>query len=279
MQKEELMAQHLKGPKGIGKLNRALKNLAKEALMKFNIAIMSSSYFHRLNERAEAADDLELLRCLSDRHTSLLLKAMSGSKSQLRQDLFVLSETDFKSDGFFVEFGATNGVDLSNTYLLEKEFGWNGILAEPARRWHEDLRRNRSCNIETDCVWRESNSILTFNEVESGEYSTISSFNSLDGHRKRRRQGKSYEVRTISLQDLLAKYSAPRDIDYLSIDTEGSEFEILSHFDFEKYKFRIITCEHNFSPARERIFSLLTRNGYVRKFEKLSSFDDWYVRN
>ena len=51
------------------------------------------------------------------------------SKSQLKQDIFVLLETGFKRNGFFVEFGATNGIDLSNTYLLEKRFGWNGILA------------------------------------------------------------------------------------------------------------------------------------------------------
>jgi hypothetical protein len=77
---------------------------------------------------------------------------------------------------------------------------------------------------------------------------------------------------------LLDKYKAPRCIDYLSIDTEGSEYEILSNFDFERYQFRAITCEHNFQPAREKIYSLLTGKGYTRKFDKLSKFDDWYLR-
>ena len=140
--------------------------------MRFNIAVMSASYLRRLNQRAEAADDLELLRAFP-RNTSLLLSTLSHSKSQLRQDLFVLAELDFKRGGFFVEFGATNGVDMSNTYLLEKDFAWKGILAEPARRWHNDLRNNRTCDIETNCVWRESNSLLAFNEVEVGEFSTI----------------------------------------------------------------------------------------------------------
>jgi len=52
-------------------------------------------------------------------------------------------------------------------------------------------------------------------------------------------------VKTISLEDLLGKYDAPSVIDYLSIDIEGSEFEILSSFNFEKYKFKIITGENN----------------------------------
>ena len=78
------------------------------------------------------------------------------SKAQLKQDVFALIENDFKRDGFFVEFGAANGVHLSNTYLLEKEFGWRGILAEPARMWHADLQRNRTCAIEMDCVWSKS---------------------------------------------------------------------------------------------------------------------------
>ena len=63
----------------------------------------------------------------------------------------------------------------------------------------------------------------------------------------------------------------------MSIDTEGSEFEILSAFNFEKYKFKVITCEHNFTSNGEKIFNFLTKKGYVRKYNNISKFDDWYV--
>jgi FkbM family methyltransferase len=207
-----------------------------------------------------------------------MLTALRHSRSQLGQDLFVLTEVGFKQNGYFVEFGATDGVDGSNSWLLEKQFAWSGVVAEPARRWHQQLKMNRDCIIETDCVWSESNSVLTFNEADLGEYSTIDSFSASDLHGRDRVAGKKYDVNTISLEGLLEKHGAPRQIDYLSIDTEGSEYAILSNFNFDKYQFRVITCEHNFTPARDKIHDLLTRNGYLRKLRFGSFFDAWYVK-
>ena len=85
-------------------------------------------------------------------------------------------------------------------------------------------------------------------------------------------------MNTISLDDLLAKYEVPTHIDYLSIDTEGSEFDILECFDFSRYDFRVITCEHNHSPTREKLLRLLGGHGYERKYAGLTQFDDWYVK-
>jgi hypothetical protein len=94
-----------------------------------------------------------------------------------------------------------------------------------------------------------------------------------------RQSGKHYGVDTISLNDLLEQFNAPSRIDYLSIDTEGSELRILSSLDFQKYDIRIITVEHNGTQQREKIFSLLSSKGFVRKFQEFSLFDDWYVKN
>ena len=207
-----------------------------------------------------------------------LLNLIEKSKSQIGQDLFVLNQTNYRRNGFFVEFGATNGLLNSNTYLLEKEFDWTGILAEPAKVWVKDLKNNRpNCAIETFSVWKESNSIVTFNETSDPELSTIDEFMLTDAHAASRVRRKKYDVQTISLLDLLVKNMAPKVIDYLSIDTEGSEFEILNAFDFMKYVFRVITVEHNRTVQRELIYSLLTKNGYVQKFKDVSDFDDWYV--
>ena len=208
----------------------------------------------------------------------ILCKFAGESKSQLKQDLFVLSELGFKRNGYFVEFGATNGLYLSNTYLLEKKFGWLGIVAEPLKSKYAELIRNRSCHIEDKCVWKNSGELLKFLEANDQDLSTIFEYQDKDLHRESRKNGQISDVETISLNDLLKKYNAPRLIDYLSIDTEGSEFEILSNFNFEKYEFRVITVEHNYTNQREAIYNLLTSFGYKRKFEKLSEFDDWYIR-
>ena len=262
-------------------IKQALKALAKQTLEPFDLVLTRHSHLRQLtksnDQNCKAAADMSFLIRLPPDHASLALSHLAKSKSQLRQDLFVLSELDFKKNGFFVEFGATNGIDLSNTYLLETEFQWNGILAEPARCWHGDLMHNRRCRIETNCVWSKSGATLTFNEVDAAELSTISEYSSSDLHHRARTRGRNYDVRTISLADLLEKYDAPRQVDYLSIDTEGSEYEILSSLDLDRYRFRVITCEHNYTSARQRIYDLLTARGYVRKFEEISAFDDWYV--
>jgi FkbM family methyltransferase len=266
------------------KLNRgervllSIKKFVRERLKSLDIGIVKYSRLEDLVEKARVADYIQTLLELPHQDAEQLLKLLPGSRSQLGQDLFVLSELNFKRGGFFCEFGAASGVEYSNSFLLEKEFGWSGILAEPARRWHQSLRENRNCTIETDCVWSESNSILKFNEVEFGELSTIDTYSSLDHHAPERKQGRTYDVKTISLLDLLDKHHAPKDIDFISIDTEGSELEILSKFDFDKYRFKTIAVEHNFTPQRDEIFSLLAGHGYVRKFEGASRFDDWYVR-
>ena len=88
----------------------------------------------------------------------------------------------------------------------------------------------------------------------------------------------TYNVKTVSLVDLLNHWQAPTVIDYLSIDTEGSELEILLDFDFDIYDISVITCEHNYSDNRDKLYKLLVGNGYTRILDNISMFDDWYVR-
>lgn len=251
---------------GIGVTSRAnLINLRKKQILHNSML----AKIELLNSMPE-----ELLSSSTTRSISF---ALGHSTSQLGQDLLALIVSRFKHQGYFVEFGATNGKDLSNSFMLEKKYGWNGILAEPAVSWHKYLEENRNCFLEFKCVWKESNAELIFNEVPYLELSTIDTFSYEDMHLQDRKFGRRYLVETITLNEMLLKYSAPYFIDYLSVDTEGSEYEILRSFDFSKHKFAFISCEHNFTSNRERIAELLSLNGYKRILENVSKFDDWFV--
>lgn len=248
-----------------GNLRRFIKRFTAQC----GIGVTSADRLAFLEEAAP--DGPELLRTFAD---SLGVKECGTS--QLGQDLVALLHSGAKRGGFFVEFGATDGISLSNTLLLEKKFGWTGILAEPARCWHAALKENRTAVIDTDCVWSSTGSMLQFNMPSAGELSTIASFSDCDSHGHERQRGETFDVRTVSLVDLLDRHHAPKHIDYLSIDTEGSEFAILNAFDFNRYRFGLITCEHNYTPERQKLHSLLSAHGYTRKFTTLSKWDDWY---
>ena len=178
--------------------------------------------------------------------------------------------------GYFLEFDAINGIDLRNTYLLEKDFGWKGNLAEPAKVWHENLRVNRSAAIDFDCVWSKSGKLINFTVAPDAEYSTISSFTQNDAYASARNKGETYPVQAISLNDLLDRHCTPSKIVYLSIDTEGSELKILEAFNFDQYDISVITCEHNFSPQRTKIYELLISQDYIRVYKGFSRWDNLY---
>jgi FkbM family methyltransferase len=238
-----------------------------------NVTVARKDRLKQLKERERGFFDFEFIKAMPPDQRNTCLDLMDKSRSQLRQDLFALTQVDFKKGGYFIEFGATDGVDLNNTYLMETEFGWTGILAEPAQGWHADLKSNRTCTIDTRCVWKASGETLQFTEAPRGENSAISTF--VKPSRKLR--GTQYDVKTVSLNDLLTEHGAPAVIDYASIDTEGSELDILKAVDFDRWSFRVMTIEHNHAPQREDIHTLLTGHGYKRVYEDISRFDDWYL--
>ena len=110
--------------------------------------------------------------------------------------------------------------------------------------------------------------------------STVNELSKKDSLAAARINNKKYSVETVSLNELLIQTNAPSSIDFMSVDTEGSELRILSRFDFNKYKVKVICVEHNFcEPDRSEIYKLLVSNGFERIFSEYSHFDDWYVNH
>lgn len=209
----------------------------------------------------------------------LAMRRQSDSPSQLGADIWALCELNELRDGFFVEFGAGDGHFLSNTWLLEAHYGWTGILAEPNASTIERLRSHRpNCTIDPRAVYREGGTTQTLVVADIGVLSSLTQFAELDMHAEARQGGAEIEVETVTLDQLLDDHNAPERINYLSVDTEGGELEILEGFDFERRTVDLISVEHSYLPKREEIHELLVSRGYARRFEEFSKFDDWYVR-
>jgi FkbM family methyltransferase len=178
--------------------------------------------------------------------------------SQEGQDVYVLDKLSYKRQGFFVEIGAYDGKEFSNTTMMEFEYGWKGILSECDPMVIDKLKEyRRKCIIDTRAVWSKTGENIEFKCVENGKLSGI--VERLVSHKSKVNCGKIVHVDTVTLDDLLDQYNAPNIVDYMSIDTEGSEFDILNAYSFSR-KFRIVTIEH--LNDKEKIEELMISKGY-----------------
>jgi FkbM family methyltransferase len=201
---------------------------------------------------------------------------MRDARAQFFQDLWVLFELGDKRGGYFVEFGASDAESLSNSWLLEQHHAWRGVLAEPNPVNHSSLMASRRAELDTRCVYASTGLTMEFHATDDPVLSTLAQFSDRDFHASARTARQSIAVETVSLDDLLDDHRAPSTIDYLSVDTEGSEYDILAAYSFKRHV-RCISVEHNFTSARESIDALLRSKGYVHRFPYASRADSWYV--
>jgi hypothetical protein len=200
--------------------------------------------------------------------------------SQFSQDKYIY-ENCFKNktDGFFVDIGASDPINGSNTMFFE-ELGWSGILVEPIKKDFENLQKVRKTPAENVAIYNKSG---MFKFLLCGGYIKVLSGLLCEQHPKHLKRiineffahGDSMEIikiQTITLEELLKKYNRT-EIDYLSIDTEGSEYSILKNIDFDKIYIKCISVENNYHDNNIEI--LLKSKG----FEKINRLecDDIYL--
>lgn len=184
-------------------------------------------------------------------------------ESQLGQDCFVDTIFRNKQNGVFIEVGVGNGKHLSNTYFLEKYRSWTGLLCEPSKIFSGQITESRTAILIEMAVLNVTGSKMDFIEVkDAGELSTLKKYLNADTHN--REHFVEYAVDTISFGDLCQRYLSGNKIDYLSVDTEGSELEIISAIDFNLFDIGIISVEHNYDQKKiNAIRSILAANNYV----------------
>lgn len=204
-----------------------------------------------------------------------LVRKAGNFQGEYLQDYWAIAECGFKTNGYFVEFGAANGKEISNTYILENQYSWNGILSEPARSFKDELLKNRKCSIDHRAVWDVSGEELKFMENKDAFLSSLHSKENANTLGEK----ESYLVETITLTDLLKTHSAPKIIDFCSIDVEGFEYKILKKFFSDGiYSINHIAVEHNWRADSNLLIDLFLENGYTQKYMHLSQRDYWFSR-
>jgi len=202
--------------------------------------------------------------------------------SQLGQDKF-LYQNYFKNkrDGFFVELGAYDGVKYSNCFFFEKFLGWNGICVEPIPKQFRKLQSNRTSTCVNSAVSNKTGTarFLCAN-VEVDEEMLSGLIDSYDPKHLERIssslvQKEEIEVELTTFNALLDQQGV-NHVDYCSIDTEGSELEILKAIDFSTYSVDFFSIENNYGDTEIRSF--LESNGYdlVHSFH---GYDELYKKS
>lgn len=233
----------------------------------------------------------DLWHRLSKEHQISLAPSLPYLHSQFSQDFFVLCcQLVANIPRVFVEAGATDGLQWSNTFVLEKHHNWSGLLVEPCRSYADVLPVNRSSSVDFRCLASSNLSSVVFREVcssnsefplSSPELSCVDDSQPSDWASEIRSNNSIiYNVNTVSFNTLMIDHSIPTHIGYLSLDTEGTELKILSDIDFSKYTIDLISVEHNYLQSNmSALRALMSANGYSLVLEHLSSTDYWFVRN
>lgn len=191
---------------------------------------------------------------------------------------------------FYVDIGAYDGLSSSNTAHFDINLGWNGICIEPHPDVFPILETNRKNSININACVSSINGEVDFLSVKSPENSPsnwkpemlsgICDEFSIQGKNRITNDlsthGGSTEIIKVKskLLDDILKENLVTKVDYLSIDTEGSEFNILSSINFNEFDIRVISAENNYGSTKVK--NLLENNGYM--FLTKCCSDEIYVK-
>jgi FkbM family methyltransferase len=197
--------------------------------------------------------------------------------SQAGQDRW-LEENVFKGkrNGVFAEVGAFDGINGSNTWFFETFRAWRGLLIEPSPYWAATCRSHRVVPCLQAAAGGEVRS-ARFLEVERGYTQMGGLVDSYDeGLMDRVKQDPRYEGREIEvavrpLGDMLIEHGMTQ-VDYLSLDVEGAEIEVLRAFPFDRISVTAWSVENH--GDKPEIAEIMERAGYVRA-RRIGEDDIW----
>ena len=189
--------------------------------------------------------------------------APAATFSQFGEDVLIMKFFGGRV-GFFVDVGANEPENLSQSFLLEQH-GWTGILVEPQSSCCEKLRQVRKARVfQVACGSPEQRGKCLLNLNETGSSLII-------GEQTPGRPCE--EVQVMTLDDILEQSGNPA-IDYLSIDVEGFELDVLRGFDLARHRPKLMLIEDNF-PNRLQVHRHMKQRGY--RLVKRTGCNNWYI--
>ncbi len=200
------------------------------------------------------------------------LAGRDKSYGQFDQDLWVRHGiAPGKRNGYYLDVGSADGELISNTKLLD-DLGWKGICVDP----FPTNMSKRTCQVFAQPAFSESGKKVQFRAagILGGIAQDLSRYKATSAVA----HAPLVEFVTTTLDEILAKARAPQYIDYMNLDVEGAELDVLHGLSLDRYQFGSLTVEHNYETAiREQIHQLLAAKGYVRV--RSWEVDDWYVHS
>ena len=190
-------------------------------------------------------------------------------------------------NGFYIELGANDGVFSSNTFYLQRNFNWKGILIEPSQHLYfkcKDNRGNKNIVLNYACVSKDYKHKYV-EMIYSGAMTIAKDLdNDIKDIKKHAKEGESFldssqkvfEFCSLAktLNDILVENGIQKTIDFLSLDVEGAELEVLNGINFKMYCIKNILIE---SRDFEKTNSYLTKRGYLFK-ESMSEHDYFFQK-
>tara|TARA_B100000963_G_scaffold223900_1_gene195240 strand:+ start:3028 stop:3657 length:630 start_codon:yes stop_codon:yes gene_type:complete len=178
-------------------------------------------------------------------------------------DKKLLNYLNYKN-GYYIECGANDGVDKSNTWYFEKQLDWHGLLIEPHPKLFKSLVKNR--DLKNTFI---NKAIVNKNFKEKKIFLSDNDHTSLTQYEKK---SDYIEVDCDNLTNILLNNNSPNLIDFFSLDVEGFEFEVLNGIDFNKYNFRYFLIE----TKNLEIINFLKNKNY--SFIKKLSYHDYLFK-
>lgn len=184
-------------------------------------------------------------------------------------------------NGFFIECGANDGINQSNTWFFEKKLNWKGLLVEPVPKLFKNLKKNRS-----DKNIFENVCLVGFNH--KSKFINMTYDNCMSKITKNKKKNKNIIVKCSNLTDLLKKNKIKKTIDLFTLDVEGYESDVLNGINFRRYKFKYFLIETKKFFKIKRYLNLrgyqfikkLSRHDYLFKYSpKTTNYINIYHNN